>query len=483
MGWASDEFVDINLGDKRLNSRLIKLCDSFSESPESPINQACADWAETKAAYRFFQNKNVDVEQIMSAHRGKTLVRAASHRTVLALQDTSYLIYTNHPKTEGLGKISLKNGKNIDKIYSRGLVMHTCFAVTTKGTPLGLFEQKIFARQLHPEHERRTAGGRNIQDVLPVEEKESYRWIKSLETTTMVSTNTQIITVCDRECDFYDFFKAADKNGSVVVVRASQNRTINRGSRYAEKGVTRLWGHILSQPTAGTYTIDISSRQKTRHCKGRMPRTAQMDVKFCSFSMNPPRNNPKHKKEVLPDIHMYAIHVLERNPPEGDDAVEWMLLTNQPVTTFTEACERVHWYSLRWRIEMYFKVLKSGFRVEMCRLGTADRLICYLTVMSIVAWRLFMITLIARTNPSLPCSVLLSKLEWTVLEVKSSRSGNLPATPPSIADVLISIAKLGGYLARKADGPPGNLALWRGWKRLQDIAEGWSLALRCDICG
>jgi hypothetical protein len=186
MGWASDEFVDINLGDKRLNSRLIKLCDSFSESPESPINQACADWAETKAAYRFFQNKNVDVEQIMSAHRGKTLVRAASHRTVLALQDTSYLIYTNHPKTEGLGKISMKNGKNIDKIYSRGLVMHTCFAVTTKGTPLGLFEQKIFARQLHPEHERRTAGGRNIQDVLPVEEKESYRWIKSLEATTMV---------------------------------------------------------------------------------------------------------------------------------------------------------------------------------------------------------------------------------------------------------------------------------------------------------
>jgi hypothetical protein len=199
--------------------------------------------------------------------------------------------------------------------------------------------------------------------------------------------------------------------------------------------------------------------------------------------MNPPRNNPKHKKEVLPDIHMYAIHVLERNPPEGEDAVEWMLLTNQPVTTFTEDCERVHWYSLRWRIEMYFKVLKSGFRVEMCRLGTADRLICYLTVMSIVAWRLFMITLIARTNPSLPCSVLLSKLEWTVLEVKSSRSGNLPATPPSIADVLISIAKLGGYLARNADGPPGNLALWRGWKRLQDIAEGWSLALSCDICG
>lgn len=126
---------------------------------------------------------------------------------------------------------------------------------------------------------------------------------------------------------------------------------------------------------------------------------------------------------------------------------------------------------------MYFKVLRSGFRIENCRLGTADRL-CYLTVMSIVAWRLFMITLIARTNPSLPCSEFLSELEWTVLTAKSSRNGSLPTTPPSIAEVLIEIAKLGGYLARKMDGPPGTLVLWRGWKRLMDIAEGWSLALR-----
>lgn len=483
MGWAADEFNEVDLGDKRLDSRLIKLCDSFSESPESPINQACADWAETKAAYRFFQNKNVDVERIMFAHRDKTSGRAAGHRTVLALQDTSYFVYTNHLKTKGLGKISMKKGKNIDKIYSRGLVMHTCFAVTTKGTPLGLFDQKIFARQLRPEHERRGTGGRHVQDVLPIEEKESYRWIKSLETTIKISTKTQVVTVCDRECDFYDFFKIADKNGSAVLVRASQNRTVNRNSRYAEKDVSKLWDYIALQPVAGTYTIDVSARQKTRHCKGRKPRTAQMEVKFGSFKMNPPRNNPKHKMEVLPDIQMYAIHALEKHPPEGEDAVEWMLLTNQPVTTLTEACERVRWYSLRWRIEMYFKVLKSGFRVETCRLGTADRLICYLTVMSIVAWRLFMITLIARTNPSLPCSEFLSELEWTVLAAKSSRNGSLSTTPPSIAEVLIEIAKLGGYLARKRDSPPGTLVLWRGWKRLMDISEGWSMALSCNICG
>jgi len=279
------------------------------------------------------------------------------------------------------------------------------------------------------------------------------------------------------------FFKVAAKNNCIVLVRASQNRTINRNSRYAEKNVEKLWDYILSKPSAGTYSIDISARKKTKHSKERKSRKAKMEIKFGNFDMNPPRNHPKHKTDTLPDIHMYAIHALEKHPPEGEEAVELMLLTNQSVKTLDEACERVRWYILRWRIEMYFKVLKSGFRVEACRLGTATRLICYLTLISIVAWRMFMITLIARTNPSRSCSDFLTPLEWNVLVAMLSTNGKQPATPPSIADVVTEIAKLGGYLARKKDGPPGTLALWRGWKRLIDIAEGWSLALRPRICG
>lgn len=139
MSWATDEFDHVDLGDKRLDSRLAKLCDAFSEAPESPINQACEDWHETKAAYRFFQNEKVDVERIMAAHRAKTSARATGHETVLAIQDTGYLVYTHHPQTTGLGEISLKKGKNKDKIYSRGLVMHTRLAVTDKGIPRGPF--------------------------------------------------------------------------------------------------------------------------------------------------------------------------------------------------------------------------------------------------------------------------------------------------------------------------------------------------------
>ena len=207
-----------------------------------------------------------------------------------------------------------------------------------------------------------------------------------------------------------------------------------------------------------------------------MARTAVLGVKFGAFRMNPPRNNPKHGAEELSDIEMYAVHVLETYPPQGEEPVEWMLLTNRPVTSFDEACEKVRWYSLRWRIEMYFKVLKSGFRVEACRLGSAERLARYLAVMSVVAWRLFMITLIARTDPATPCTKFLAKQEWRVLYLKVKRDRDPPATPPTIGEAVSWIAELGGYLARKGDGPPGTMTLWRGWKRLADLTEGWNLA-------
>ena len=476
LSWAAEEFEEVSLGDKRLDTRLVTLCDRFSDAPESPINQACADWAETKAAYRFFKNENVEVGEIMAAHRRKTALRTKQHDTVLAVQDTSYFVYTSHMKTEGLGKMSMKKGKNIEKIYSKGLVMHTCLALTTQGLPLGLLNQKIFARKLRPEHQRRRKGGRYIQDVLPVEEKETYRWIEALIATKEAMGDSQVVTVCDREADLYDLFKASSQIDAAVLVRASANRTVNRRSRYAEKDVLKLWDYMLQQAETGSYTIQIPKRAKTKHCEARDARSATVTVRFAPFRFNPPRNNSKHKTEQLPDIDMHAVYVLEPNPPAGEEPVEWMLLTNLPVLSFDDACEKVRWYSLRWRIEMYFKVLKSGFRVEACRLGHAERLARYLTIMSIVAWRLFMVTLIARTDPNTPCTRFLADDEWKVLYRKTHKNRIPPKKPPCTGDVVVWIARLGGFLARKNDGPPGTITLWRGWKRLTDLTDGWILA-------
>jgi len=472
--WAAEEFAEVRLGDKRLDARLIKLCDRFSDAPESPINQACADWAETKAAYRFFQNDNVTVGEILATHRCKTAQCAKEHQTVLALQDTSYFVYTSHRKTEGLGKMSMKKGKNVKKIDSNGLMMHTCLAVTTDGLPLGLLDQKIFSRKLRT----KKTGKAKPHAHLPIEEKESYRWLETLENTKAATGGTEIVTVCDREADLYNFFKRSHQIGASVLVRANADRTINRTSRYAEKGVKKLWEHMRQQIETGSYTLDIPKRSKTKHCQEREARTATVAVRFGSFMLNPPRNNLQHSTEDLPDIEMYAAYALESDPPDGEEPVEWMLLTNLPVTSYEEAYEKILWYCVRWRIEMYFKVLKSGFRVETCRLGHAERLARYLTVMSIVAWRLFMITLVARTDPAMPCSTFLANHEWKVLFLKANKNKTLPKKPPLIGDVVIWVAKLGGYLARKSDGPPGTITLWRGWKRLADLTEGWNLAVQ-----
>jgi hypothetical protein len=233
---------------------------------------------------------------------------------------------------------------------------------------------------------------------------------------------------------------------------------------------------MRKQPDSGSYGVEVPKRSKTKHAKERKARTAGVSVRFGSFILNPPRNNVKHSTEKLPDIEMHAVYVLEADPPDGEESIEWMLLTNIAIMSYEDAYEKVLWYCLRWRIEMYFKVLKSGFRVESCRLGHADRLARYLTVMSIVAWRLFMITLIARTDPATPCSTLLADQEWKVLFLKANKKKTIPKKPPSIGNVVIWIAKLGGYLARKNDGPPGTITLWRGWKRLADLSEGWTLA-------
>jgi hypothetical protein len=194
-----------------------------------------------------------------------------------------------------------------------------------------------------------------------------------------------VVTVCDRESDIYDFFKLSKELESPVVVRASADRAINKKSRYAEKDVVKLWEHMGTLPEAGSYEIDVQRKSKSKHCSLRLARTATVVVRFGSFRMNPPRNHPKQKSDDLPALKMNAIHVLEENPPEGEEGIEWMRLTNLEVTSFEEACEKVRWYGLRWRIEMFFKVIKSGFRVEACRLAHGERLARYLTIMSIVA--------------------------------------------------------------------------------------------------
>ena len=202
----------MDLGGDRLNHRLVKIEQQILESPQSHINKACGDWSETKAAYRFFQNENVNYQDIIEIHAEMTKERAKEEETILAIQDTAYYNYTHHPKTKGLGVLSRFKGKHKDEILTMGLCMHTTLGITTEGLPLGILDQNISSREeLYKEKKELKKKSRN--SALPIEEKESIRWLDSMRQTVarFKQENKKIVTIADREADIYDLFLLADR--------------------------------------------------------------------------------------------------------------------------------------------------------------------------------------------------------------------------------------------------------------------------------
>ena len=469
-GWAFSEFGEVDFCDKRLSNRLLKLADNFIKSPESSINRSCSGWGETKAAYRFFQNDSIDESKILNAHSMKAVARASKYKTILAIQDTCYISYKNHKNTTGLGIIASRVRSKSTNFRTPGLIMHTSFAISTDGLPLGLLDQKINTRpEVSKELKELKKRSHNI--ALPIEEKESIRWLKSLECSNSLGLEgTKIVTVCDREGDIYELFELACRKNHSVLIRASQDRVVNKKSIYSKKTGQKLWDLAKSFSCQGELEVSIPVRDTTP------ARNAVLEIRFGYFEMNPRKNNVNNKIKKFGNLKLNLVYVIEKNTPEGLDPLEWMLLTDITINNFAEALEKVKWYCLRWRIEVFHKILKSGFKVEECRLQTAKRLIRYLTVMSVLAWRIFFITLLARTDPQQSCTGIFCNEEWKVLYSKIYRTKTYPSTPPTIKEAVLWVAKLGGFLGRKNDGDPGPLTLWRGWRRLFDLVDGWNLA-------
>ena len=450
--WSANEFAEIDLKDERLNKRCLELAKTLGEQPSAPINQACEDWADTKAAYRFFGNPSVTPAEILAPHCQRTIERMKTHEIVLAVQDTTFFNYTHHPKTEGLGEIGNKRQNQ------RGFGMHSTMAVTPKGTPLGLLTQVFFTRPVgEPAHKPSQLRS------LPIEEKESYRWIEAFEqTVALAPANTEVVTVCDREADIYEMFLVAQKPNASLLVRASSDRCLDE-----QEEALKLWQKIEQQPIAGELTVKITGNQK------RKARKATVSIRFTQVKLKPPKR-PKQKK--LPPLTLNAILVTEENPPADiDEPIEWLLLTNTPVNNFEDVVCVVGWYCCRWQIEIFHKIIKSGCTVEDCRLETSERLQNYIALMSVVAWRLHWLTYLNRADPDLPCTVALNTAEWQALYMRIHRSTELPQHPPTIYQAVRWIAQLGGFLGRKSDGEPGITVIWRGWQRLQDIADTWYL--------
>ena len=248
----------------------------------------------------------------------------------------------------------------------------------------------------------------------------------------------KVVTIADREADIYDMFLLADRINTNVLIRASYNRKINRTAIHSDISGEYLWDFIKKQKSKGIIKVKVPKKDN------QPEHMATCEIKFSKINIFPPRNR-KGSKEGNLNLGLYAIHVIEKNPQKSTPQIEWMLLTNIPVINYKEAVEKIKWYCLRWRIEVYFKVIKSGFKVEDCRLENADRLIRYLAVISIIAWRVYWLTLVSRTSPNLSSLIFLNEFDWKILFVKFNSNKKIPKCPPSMKQITIWIAQLGGF--------------------------------------
>jgi len=447
-GWGAEEFNSVNFNDKRLNTRFISVVEALASKPTAPINQACKDWADSKAAYRLFDNEKFNPSEIFSVHQKRTVERLKGQKVILNIQDTTYFNYTHHPSVNGLGIIGTH-----EKSTDKGLIMHTSLATTVQGLPLGLLYLEIWKRDKIQQYTK------NELKKIPIEKKESYKWIKSMKKAhEIVPDNISVINVCDREADIFEFLYEAENINEKYLVRAAQDRCLNAETK-------KLWEFMTAKPVVGNLKVEVAAKDN------QPARKANVEVRFSRITLNPSKNDRTGKK--FNPIETFAVYVKEKNPPKKVKPLEWMLLTNMTVNNFEEAVEKVSWYCKRWNIEVYFKVLKSGCTVEDCRLETAERLIRYLTLFSIIAWRLFWMTIINRINPDAECTTVLADHEWKALYANIHRTKNIPKELPTVRQVIRWIAQLGGFLGRKRDGEPGITVVWRGWQRVTDISITW----------
>src|SRR5579885_2847316 len=439
--WARQEMGTANFGDERLRRRAEIVLGSLARCPEGSVPAACQGWAETQAAYRLFSNENVTGERVLEPHRDATLERMQEFPVVLCIQDTTELDYTSKPRIQGLGPLTYP--------ASNGLHLHPTLAVTPEQLCLGVLDQWSWARDAE-DH-----GGKDRHHRLnrPIEEKESLRWLEGYRCVCdlqSVLPQTRLVYMADRESDLFELFEEGACGEAAWLIRASYDRKLSDGRH--------LWQAVQETEVLGNLEFDLTAAED------RPARHVVQTLKAARVELRPP---PRVGRK-LSAVEVAAILAWEESPPPGVEPVQWLLLTRLPVTSGPEAEEKVRWYLCRWQIEVYFRILKSGCKVEQLQLQTRDRLEVALAFYMIIAWRVLYLSMLGRTAPNLSCEAVFAVEEWKAIYIVVQKK-KPPLRPRPLGEMLAQMARLGGYLARKGDGPPGPKAIWIGLQRTRDF--------------
>ncbi|HTH14340.1 MAG TPA: IS4 family transposase [Spirochaetia bacterium] len=462
--WAQNEFGGAHLGDRRLGKRLVDSARAMAKQPGVPFTGVGkGNWAAVKGFYRFIdhpEESEVTPEAILAPHRQRTVQRMLGQPRVLCIQDGSDLNFSGLTASRGLGRI----GTNQTGTGSEGLRLHAMLAVTPEGLPLGILDARLQAPESRPPEDHRHVS------VIPIEEKKTFDWVRGVRTCTELAArlpDTQLVCVMDREADFFELFDEQRGHGRVdLLVRAQHDRTFEDGQKFFDR--------VRRSPAQGRLQIPVP-RQSARPKKGKQKareghpqRLAEVSLRYLPMELRPPR----YLKDKAP-LTVWVIHVQEDLPPDDVRPLEWFLLSTEAVEAQEEAVERLGWYALRWRIEDWHRVLKTGCRVEKLAFETGERLKRAVAINLVIAWRIMLMTLLGRESPELPAEVLFSDLEIRVLQA-FSRQRKLEE-PATLGLAVGLVARLGGYLGRTSDPPPGHELMWRGFTLLQGMSLGFAL--------
>lgn len=451
--WVESEVDGCSFPDKRLKDRFRKVLTTLSRKIGEAIPTACQDWAATKAAYRFFSNPRIDESVILSGHFAATRSRfVQTEGTVLVLHDTSEFSYQREC-LEKIGQINITHRRKSGPMTVCGLLMHSSLVVTPEGLPLGLAAAKFWTRNKF----KGTRALRNKVNLtrIPIEQKESFRWVENVrQATELLKEPERCVHIGDRESDIYELFCMAEHENTRFLIRTCVDRLAGNGTTVSRK--------MQRAPVRGYHEIEF------RDGKSELVK-AKLSVRTCAMTIHP----PVAKQKSYPSLSLTVIHAQELDAPKNRKAIQWKLITNLQVESLASAVEKLNWYSQRWKIETYHKILKSGCQAEKSRLQTAERLTNQLALYCIMAWRVFWMTMVNRTAPDNSPEGVFTKTELKILDRLSTEPRIV--AKKTLHDYIIELAKLGGYLARANDPPPGNTLVWRGFSRLTDIHLGFEL--------
>lgn len=475
--WVEEEMNGVDLNDKRLDRRLMEILSQLAAQPGASIPAACGGFAEMTAAYRFCDNDKVTFEKVLEPHIEATHRRIAEHTVVILAQDTTEIDLTrpNH-QVSGAG--------TLDGSARFGALLHPLVAFTTAGTPLGTVYAELWTRDDESSEPLSKEEAEYDRKHTPIEEKESFRWLETYQQACHVAEEvpqTQIICVADSEADIYEVIEAASEDGRPdFIIRACQDRALKNPS-HAEDSVegeqsNHLRDRVMQTEALYTATINVRGREAkvSNETRGRRQpresRTAEVEVRAARVRLRAPWRSGRKMK----DVEVNVVLVSEVNPPEGDTPVEWILLTSLPIDSEELVRLVIQYYQVRWMIEILFRTLKSGCRVESRRFEKLERLEPCLAVYLIVTWRTLFACRMARELPDVSCEAVFESQEWKSVHCVVHKT-TPPTTPPTLQTMVRMVAQLGGYVNRKRSDEPGPQTVWLGLQRMHDLANCWLL--------